>query len=208
MYNLQPEFLEIVHNRKLRKRCVSFGITNRATISFISIINRRGKDLGIILGVDSWGELGEGFYAPVGEIIVHEMMHVMQIKPSSNEKPEDNLIVDNTNVKSWIFNEKSDYVNELGPSLVSLVIDDYLYKEMNNIPQGVSVNYGSFISNGNEVKIGELAMWFRGKLDKHKDEERFSVDKMLSKPEVFNELKAISNGNMPVRFDYTNKYSR
>ena len=174
----------------------------------ISIINRRGKDLGVVLGVDSWGELGEGFYAPVGEIIVHEMMHVMQIKPSSDEKPEDNVIVDKTNVKSWIFNEKSDYVNELGPSLVSLVIDDYLYKKMNNIPQGVSVNYGSFLSNGKEVKIGELAMWFRGKLDKYKDEERFSVDKMLAKPEVFKELKAISNGNMPVRFDYTNNYSR
>jgi len=173
----------------------------------VAIINRRGKDLGVVLGVDAWGELGKGYYAPVGEIIIHEMIHVMQTKPASDEKPEDNMKTEDI-VKSWKFYEKKDYVNELGPSLMSLVIDDYLYKEVNRIEQKTIIDYGSFVSNGKDVKIGELAIWFRDKLEKYKSDERFSVDEMLAKPEVFRELKAISNGNIPIKINYINNYSR
>jgi hypothetical protein len=42
-------------------------------------------------------------------------------------------------------------------------------------------------------------MWFRGKLEEYKEHNDgvLSVDRLLSEPQTFNELKQIANGYMP-----------
>ena len=94
------------------------------------------------------------------------------------------------------FEQSIGYVDELGPTLMSLAINDYLYKEKHGINQDEVVRYGSFKVKGREVELGELALWFREKLKENSENDfgRLSVDKLLASPKVFNELKAISNG--------------
>ena len=157
---------------------------------------KRGKDLNLILGVDPRGDLGEGFYSPVGDIIVHEILHVMQKKPSSAEEPSDNCYTGVGDCFDKCFKEHSGYLDELGPTLMSLSINDYLYKKKHNIGENEIVNYGSFSVRGKTVKLGELAVWFSKKLEecKENDNGRISIDKLLLEPKVFKELKAIASG--------------
>ena len=159
---------------------------------------RRGNDIEVTLGVDPQGDLGKGYYSPVGEVIVHELMHIMQTKPSSPEEAQDNDINSETAFIDKYFEQNQGYLDELGPTLMSLAINDYLYKAKHNIKQDETVNYGSFMVKGREIELGELALWFREKLEKNKENDfgRLSVDKLLTNPKVFNELKAISNGHM------------
>lgn len=159
---------------------------------------KRGKDLRIKLDIDENGSLGNDLYAPVGDIVIHELMHVMQRKPSSAEFSEHNNL-SQSEVSGVKFEMYEGYIDEIGPILMSISIDDYLYKKVHNIDQNSVVDYGDFTINGKKIKIGELAMWFRSKLEKSPEYNsgEFSVDKILASPLVFNELKQISNGYMP-----------
>ena len=164
----------------------------------VAFYYKRGKDLRIKLDVDQNGDLGRGCYAPVGEIVIHELLHVMQRKPSSAEIPLDNQLSSGT-VNDRRFEIYDDYIDEIGPTLMSITINDYLYKKAHNVEQNSVVDYGNIMVKGREIKIGELAMWFRGKLEEYKEHNEgvLSVDRLLSEPQTFNELKQIANGYIP-----------
>ena len=174
------------------------GVEDDVYCNAIANYYRRGRDIEVVLTVDPSGDLGKGYYSPVGEVIVHELMHIMQTKPSSPEDAEDNAIYSENEFVDKDFEQSVGYVDELGPTLMSLAINDYLYKEKNGINQEDVVRYGTFKVKGRDIELGELALWFRKKLDENKENDfgRLSVDKMLASPNVFKELKAISSGYM------------
>ena len=168
----------------------------------IALYYRRGSKFDISLYVDSKGDMGEGYYAPVGDVIIHELMHVMQRRPSSAETPSDNHKTKNE-LKGDVFNEYRSYADEIGPTLMSIAIEDYLYKDMRKIDQNCIVDYGCVDFDGKQINVGELAMWFRNKVKSYeKNNTMLNVDKMLSEPGNFNELLMIADGHFP--YDNTN----
>ncbi len=176
----------------------------------ISCYYRRGSDMGVVLGVDPSGDMGSNIYAPVGEVIVHELMHVMQRKPSSAELPIDNKEESPNTYIDRDFKQNDGYVEELGPTLMSLCIDDKLYKEKKGMALESVANLGKVNVNGKNIKLGELAVWFRKNMEEYKKEnnERFSVDKMLVSPKVLGELRSISKGYIPLRQKIDNQNFR
>ncbi|MBR5154502.1 MAG: hypothetical protein IKW58_02120 [Alphaproteobacteria bacterium] len=162
---------------------------------------KRGGDLGVVLSIHPEGDLGDGLYAPVGSVIIHELMHVMQRKPSSAELPMDNAIEGANAFVNRHFKESAGYAEELAPTLMCLMIDDEIYKEKNGIELNRVVDYGKIKVQGRNINLGELAIWFREKTVEYKktNKGRFSADKMLCSPNVLKELKSISNGYMPVK---------
>ncbi len=174
----------------------------------IAFYHRRGSKLCISLRVDHKGDMGEGYYAPVGDVIIHELMHTMQRCPSSAEKTSDNKRSKN-NLQKDVFEEYRSYADEVGPTLMSLVIEDYLYKDMKKIDQNCVVDYGCVDFDGKQINVGELAMWFRRKIEKYeRNNEPLSVDKMLSESNNFNELVMIANGRFPADREYNLNTSR
>ncbi len=135
---------------------------------------KRGNDLRIKLKIDSTGDLGDGCYSPVGVTVIHELLHVTQKKPSSNQD----------------FRENANIIEELGPTLNSLVLDDMIYKTMHKIPMNNVVNYGDLEIGKTKVPVGELAVWFRKMCEKY---PRQSIDKVLCEDEVFDTLVKIGN---------------
>jgi hypothetical protein len=92
---------------------------------------------------------------------------------------------------------------------MSLVIEDYLYKDMKKIDQNCVVDYGCVDFDGKQINVGELAMWFRRKIEKYeRNNEPLSVDKMLSESNNFNELVMIANGRFPADREYNLNTSR
>lgn len=71
-------------------------------------------------------------------------------------------------------------------------------------------NLGKVNVNGKNIKLGELAVWFRENMEEYKKEnnERFSVDKMLVSPKVLGELRSISKGYIPLRQKIDNQNFR
>ena len=163
----------------------------------VAFYYRRGKDLFISLSVDKNGDMVNGLYSPVGEIIIHELIHVMQRQPSSAENGADNL--SSVKVLNKYFDEYKGFIDEIGPTLMTITINDYLYKKANNINQNMVVDYGNINIDGRDIKLGELAMWFRDKLEQEGKQKNstLSIDGMLAKPKIFNELRSISRGYMP-----------
>ncbi len=182
-------------------------IDNSVYCNSVAFYYKRGKDLRIKLDIDKNGNLGNGGYAPVGEIVIHELLHIMQRKPSSAELPEDNEL---SRVEGRRFSVYDDFIDEIGPTLMSITVNDYLYKKAHNINQYTCVDYGDIVVKGKKVKIGELALWFGDVIKRYGDRNEgvFSVDKMLSHPVVFNELKQIANGNVPLYQRVTQEYTR
>lgn len=134
-----------------------------------------GNDVRAELKIDPTGDLGDGCYSPVGITVIHELMHVMQKKPSSNQS----------------LREKDHLIEELAPTLKTLMLEDMTYKTIHKIPMNNVVNYGYFEVGKNKVPYGELAVWFRNMTDKYKD---LSVEKVLSQDEVFSKIEAMGNG--------------
>ncbi len=134
-----------------------------------------GKDVRAELKIDPTGDLGDGCYSPVGVTVIHELMHVMQKKPSSNQ----------------YLNEKDHLIEELSPTLNSLMLEDMIYKTIHKIPMNNVVDYGNLTLGKNKVPYGELAVWFRGMTVKYKG---LSVEEVLAQDEVFSKIEAMGNG--------------
>lgn len=101
---------------------------------------------------------------------------------------------DYNNKKSLLFFEKlvhyygiqmTNYISELGPTLIELVINDYIYKRIHHLPLDTIVNHGYF----NSINIGQLCVWFAEKLEKYPN---MGIEQILLQEDVFYELQQIS----------------
>ena len=161
----------------------------------------RHEDIRLVATIDPFGNSNDNIYYPIGSTILHEMIHVMQKPPASKEKPNDNK-KENVNDNG---NGLTDYATELGPTLVNLVIDDYIYKKIHNIPLEEAVNYGYL----GDIHMGKLIVWFASKLKKYPN---MSVERVILQEDVFNVLCKYSLGdikweilnidNIPTERDY------
>ncbi len=165
----------------------------------LAVYNSRGNPVRAVLGIDPKGDLGKGYYSPVGAVIIHELQHLMQKKPSSKEKPEDNRKEDNEVVVRKVYYD--DYLAELGPTLYSLAIEDKMYKKIHGIAEEKVVDYGDIDFGTHKADIGKTAVWFGKMLQKY---PHSSVDKVLLEPEVFNYLNALGNNTPALLLNNTN----
>ncbi len=149
----------------------------RKYVNMVTFYYWRQDDLLLFTTIDPDGNTGDNNYSPVGSTILHEMVHVMQKPPASKEQPNDNK-KENVNAYGSRF---TDYTTELGPTLVNLVIDDYIYKKIHNIPLDKAMNYGAV----NYVHLGKLIVWFASKLKKYPN---MSVERIILQEDVFNVL--------------------
>ncbi len=141
----------------------------------------RDDDLLLVTTIDPDGKTGDNSYHPVGTTILHEMVHVMQKPPASKEQPNDNQ---KENVNAY-GNNRTDFASELGPVLVNLVADDYIYKKIHDIPLDEAVDYGHLKDSKKEIHIGKLAVWFASKLKKYPN---MSAERVILQEDVFNVL--------------------
>lgn len=150
----------------------------------------RGNPLELSLGIDRQGNVGEGAFSPVGAIIIHELQHVMQRKPASNERPEDNQKSDDE--AAFISSPyDNSLISELGPTLYSLAVEDRLYKHLKGIDEDKILDYGNLRFGRTNVKLGEVAVWFAKMMDKYPDN---SIDKLVAKDEVLHQLNLWGSG--------------
>ncbi len=161
-----------INEENLFKYLDASGDNKSNTVSFYL---KKGKDFRVEVSIDPEGDLGNGYYSPVGVNIIHELMHVAQKKPSS----EQNL------------SEKEHLIEELGPTLNSLMLDDMIYKTIHKIPMDNIVNYGDLDIGRNKTSLGELAVWFRKMTEKYANR---SIDGVLCENEVFDKLEKIGKG--------------
>lgn len=167
----------------------------------LAVYNSRGNSVRAVLGVSPKGDLGDGFYSPVGAVLIHELQHLMQKKPASRENPEDNQ-KENSKIKIKQ-SHFDDFTMELGPTLYSLAIEDMMYKKIHGIAADKAVSYGNINLGTHKVSLGETAVWFGKMLEKYPE---LSVDKILAKPEVFNHLNTLGNGAPALQLN--NQYGR
>lgn len=157
---------------------------------------RRGDKLELNLNVDAMGRMARGNYSPVGTIIIHELQHVMQTEPASKEKASDNRKKD-----IEVATESSleiDYLAELGPTLYSLALEDGIYKEIHGIEKDEVLDYGTLDMKNGAISLGETAVWFAKMIDKYPTN---SVDELLMKKEVIEQLHRWGNGEKEASFD-------
>lgn len=155
----------------------------------LAITRQRGQNFEVVLGVDPKGDLGDGFYSPIGSTLIHELQHVGQTKPSSSEKAEDNHKKDEDVVVRKVYFD--DYSKELGPTLYSLAIEDGIYKKIHGFQADDVVDYGNIDLGTHKVSIGKTAVWFGKMMKKY---PHLSVDKLIAEPEVFNHLNNLGIG--------------
>lgn len=154
--------------------------------------HRRGTTVELSLGVDSRGNIDEGDFSPVGAILIHELQHVMQKKPSSPENPEDNQKSDeDVAFVSSPYDESC--ISELGPTLYSLAIEDRLYKHIRGIDKDKVLDYGTLQFGQSQIRLGEVAVWFGKMIDKYPEN---SVDKLVAKDEILQQLNQWGNGQI------------
>jgi len=155
-------------------------------INTFRFLNHRGDLFFAAIFVESRGKLGDNCYAPVGETAIHEISHLMQFKPTSNETPEDNKLSDEDAQKLPEGKYKTTLYAELGPSLHSLVVQDQIYKKIHHIKEDEVVDYGVTINTLHQkIPVGEIAVWF------FKMEKKYpssSIDRIVSQPEVLRQL--------------------
>ena len=149
----------------------------------------RGDKVDVSITVDPTGDLGCGAYSPVGNVIIHELQHLMQAKPASWETAEDNRLSDREMAKKVMLYDYDGianvYIDELGPTLYSLALDDVIYKNIHKIHKDKELNYGKLKVGQKELEIGKVAVFFRKMIQKYPYR---SVDKILLEKEVFNQL--------------------
>lgn len=169
-------------------------------------IHHRGNLFFAAVFVAANGQLDYGAYAPVGETSIHEISHLMQFKPSSNERPENNRLSDDVAKQLPEDEFTSTIYAELGPSLHSLVMQDQIYKKIHHIKPDKIINYGVSINTLHQsIPVGQLAVWF------YKMEQKYpslSIDKIVSQPEVLKQLDAWGRSQQASRekaFGYLNR---
>jgi len=146
----------------------------------------RGSTFRATTTIDARGQMNEEKYAPVGNIAIHETMHLLALKPASNEQSEHNSLSDEEAKILPQDRFNTGYLSELGPSLHSLVLDDLIYKKINFLPEDKVVDYGVEIKTQTQkIPLGELAVWFNQMEKKYPSK---SIDKVLSQPEVLRQL--------------------
>lgn len=157
----------------------------------LALFRLRGSRVHAVLDIDPTGKIDVGgtLYSPVGSMIIHEMEHVMQSRPASSEKPEDNQ-KKAEDIHTVMYNY-DDYAGELGPTLHSLAIEDLIYKRIHRIEKNKVVDYGMLDMGSHKVNIGEVAVWFNQMLEKY---PHLSIDKVMSEKEVVNQLMQWGNG--------------
>lgn len=144
----------------------------------------RGNDLYVKTTIDPHGKTSEKDYSPVGSTIIHELVHLMQKDPASKERPTDNQ---RFRVHSY-GGQLTNYISELGPTLIELVIDDYIYKRIHNIPLDTEVDYG-YLDSKRNISIGKLCVWFAKKLEKYPN---MGMEQILLQDDVFYDLQQMS----------------
>ena len=181
-------------------------VNEDAWCNSIAIWYNRGNDFETIIGVDAKGDCGDELYAPVGEILIHECTHFLQTKPSSNENPSENN--PKNNMEIFFENPPSNNTEELGPTLTSLVINDYFYKKIHNIDQDEVVKYGEIDVNGKKIELGEIAVWFKGVLKEKvlSNQNPYSVDKILSEPDVYEKIIDFCKKDYDMMMNVYNNY--
>ncbi len=165
----------------------------------LAVYNSRGNPVRAVLGVSPKGDLGDGFYSPVGSVIIHELQHLMQKKPASKEKPEDNQKEDGEIRRQS--SHFDDFAMELGPTLYSLTIEDRMYKKLHGINEDKIMDYGHINFGTHHVSLGQTAVWFGKMLEKY---PHSSVDKVLCEDEVVNHLNALGNNTKPLILNNAN----
>lgn len=171
----------------------------------VAVWQHRGGDYEALISIDRNGDCGDGFYSPIGEIVVHELTHLMQLKPFSSEYPSVNS--NKNNMEIFFRENPSISTEELGPSLMSLVIDDYLYKKLKGIEQDKVVEYGKIDVNGKNIELGEVAVWFKDVLkEKTNEGTPFSVDKILSEPDVYGKILEFCKKDNSFRLQLSSNY--
>lgn len=144
----------------------------------------RSEDLYAEIIIDPYGVTNGKEYTPVGSIIIHELTHLMQKKPASKERP-----IDNKRENIYYYGpQMTNYISELGPTLIELVINDYIYKRIHNIPLDTEVDYG-YLDSKRNISIGKLCVWFAEKLEKYPN---MGIEQILLQDDVFYELQQIS----------------
>lgn len=132
---------------------------NDTFINTSRFLYHRGDLFFAAVFVESSGQLDHG-YAPVGETSIHEVSHLMQFKPASNEKPEDDKL-SNAMAKNLPDKFRNTLYAELGPSLNSLAMQDQIYKKVHHLKEDEVVDYGVTINTGHhKIPVGKLAVWF------------------------------------------------
>lgn len=150
---------------------------------------KRGVRYGATIHVDPKGNHG----APVYAVVQHEIMHLFQFHVGSNEMPAHNALSDEDALflpESSFF--KGNYLDELGPSLFSLMWEDLIYKEAHGIPKNKIVDYGVVIDTGErKVDAGELAVKVQNWVDASPS---LSMDKILSQRKVLEYFNYLGGG--------------
>lgn len=160
------------------------GYVNQTAVYF-----RRGTDLRVSLGIDESGDLGEGCYSPLGVTLIHELQHIMQVRPASFESADDNSIQEeDLPHRAKDLDIAQSLLIEVGPTLYSLVLEDSIYKQIHQIDiNEVVESYGQLDVDGHKVQLGEIANKMRYFFfDKYAEE--VSIDKVLTKPDVLQQL--------------------
>ena len=143
---------------------------------------KRGSQLHLMFAIDSRGNLGYGYFSPIGVTAVHELQHVMQKKPASAEKPSDNRRQSDKYEEAQFENGS---LSELGPTLYSLMMEDRIYKKIHGIAADKVLDYGNIDLGYRKVSLGETAVWFGKMIEKYPHN---SVDKLLQEDEVIRQL--------------------
>ncbi len=152
----------------------------------MSIFNERGKEVYATVVVHPEGKRYSGSgYVPVGFGVIHELDHVFQLKPGSNEKPEDNHVRNMDFVRISGYDNDSIFLPELGPTLETIILQDKAYKEMHHIAPKEVVDYGYFYIGRKKINIGELTVWGAEMMEKY---PYLSMDRVLREPEVLKQL--------------------
>ena len=143
---------------------------------------KRGSQLHLMFAIDSRGNLGYGYFSPIGVTAVHELQHVMQKKPASAEKPSDNRRQSDKYEEAQFENGS---LSELGPTLYSLMMEDRIYKKIHGIAADKVLDYGDIDLGYRKVSLGETAVWFGKMAEKYPHN---SVDRLLQEDEVIRQL--------------------
>ena len=143
--------------------------------------DKPGDDLCADLFIDKEGNCGDDIYAPVGSTIKHECLHLMQ-KTLGQKCPEE-------------FKD----LEELGPTLHSLAIEDAIYKKIKGIPLEQEVDYGFLNFGKHKISLGKIANDTRKLMQKAKNPDR--MDLMMAGSDgigLINRWMGKSNGQ-PIR---------
>lgn len=163
----------------------------------------RQNDLYLNMTIDPTGKTSDYDYSPIGSTIAHELVHLMQKPPSSKERPTDNQ---RRTVQAY-GNNLTNYIAELGPTLLELTMDDLIYKKIHNIPEDSILNHGYLKNNNRNISIGQLAVWFNKKMKKYPN---MGVDQILTQPDVFKDLQNLSKPQdkrmIPSRFENAERW--